>query len=191
MKTIKFILNDDGSILSSSIGFQINQYSYNDTLINVYVPKELLDNMTDTETYVYGNNVYMAMYYTLANASQKLGTTYYFTPVRKADGTLRYYVDINHKQYAIFERKMPKEFTLYNGTQQYALNVISYRTNISVTPNTTEIIGIVSSATFNLDIQPSLNMATNPQEVDTDLSTLIDSIKEKIESLKRKKETIK
>ena len=176
MKTIKFILNDDGSILSSSIGFQINQYSYNDTLINVYVPKELLDNMTDTETYVYSNNVTMAMYYTLANASQKLGTTYYFTPVKKADGTLRYYVDINHKQYAIFERKMPKEFTLYSGTQEYALNVISYRTNISVTPNTTEIIGIVSSATFNLDIQPSLNMATNPQEVDTDLSTLIANV---------------
>ena len=68
MKTIKFILNDDGSIQSSSIGFQINQYSYNDTLINVYVPKELLDNMPShsevdeddsniTYTYSYSFNI--------------------------------------------------------------------------------------------------------------------------------------
>ena len=169
MKTIKFILNDDGSIASSSIGFQINQYSYNDTLINVYVPTEILNTETDTETYSYGNNIVMAMYYTLANASQKLGNPYYFTFVKNN-------VVIEGKTYTLFERKMPKEFTLYYGTQNYAVNVILTRTNISVHPTITEIVGNITSANFELTINQSLNMADNPIEVDTDLSTLIANV---------------
>ena len=169
MKTIKFILNDDGSIASSSIGFQINQYSYNDTLINVYVPTEILNTETDTETYHYGNNIVMAMYYTLSGGSQRLGNPYYFTFVKNN-------VVIEGKTYTLFERKMPKEFTLYYGTQNYALNVILTRTNISVIPHTTEIVGNITSATFELNINQSLNMADNPIEVDTDLSTLIANV---------------
>ena len=169
MKTIKFILNDDGSIASSSIGFQINQYSYNDTLINVYVPTEILNTQTDTETYHYGNNIVMAMYYTLGGGSQRLGNPYYFTFVKNN-------VVIEGKSYTLFERKMPKEFTLYYGTQNYALNVILTRTNISVIPTITEIVGNITSATFELLINQSLNMADNPIEVDTDLSTLIANV---------------
>ena len=88
MKTIKFILNDDGSILDSSIGFQINQYSYNDTLINVYVPYEILDYPTRTETeeddehivhvFTYSNSIAMNMLYEQRNGSYKKGTTYYY-----------------------------------------------------------------------------------------------------------------
>lgn len=169
MKTIKFILNDDGSIASSSIGFQINQYSYNDTLINVYVPTEILNTQTDTATYHYGNNIVMAMYYTLGGGSQRLGNPYYFTFVKNN-------VVIEGKSYTLFERKMPKEFTLYYGTQNYALNVILTRTNISVFPITNEIIGNITSATFELLINQGLNMADNPIEVDTDLSTLISNV---------------
>ena len=166
MKTIKFILNDDGSIASSSIGFQINQFSYNDTLINVYVPTEILNNQTNTETYQYSNNIVMAMYYTMSNGSQQLGNRYYFTFVKNG-------VVIEGKSYTLFERKMPKEFTQYYGTQNYAVNVVLLRTDISVTPHKTDIIGNVTSANFELTINQSINMADNPQEVDTDLSTLI------------------
>lgn len=196
MKTIKFILNTDGSIVSpENIGFQINQYSYNDTLINVYVPNEILNNLPQTSEvdsdnsditylYTYGNNIVMAMYYTLANGSQKLGNPYYFTFVKNN-------IVIDGKTYTLFERKMPREFTFYYGTQNYAINVIATRntltTDNSVNPPTTtskdEIIGNVTTSNFELTINQSLNMADNPIEVDTDLSTLIADVNTLMEAI--------
>jgi hypothetical protein len=133
------------------------------------VPSEILNTETNTETYNYGNNIAMSMYYTMGNGSQKLGNIYYFTFVKNN-------VVIEGKTYTLFERKMPREFTLYYGTQNYALNVILYRTNISVSPNVTEIVGNITSANFELYINQSMNMVDNPQEVETDLSTLIANV---------------
>lgn len=183
MKTIKFILNDDGSILESSIGFQINQYSYNDTLINVYVPSHIV---SETETYnevvdehvtkyyTTGTNIAMCMSYALRNGSRDWSKTYYFTYVKNN-------VVINNKTYTLFERRMPREFTLYAGNQLYAINVIQYQTiltrdttnNPATETTETTTLGIVSTATYQLNINASINMAENPQETTTDLSTLI------------------
>ena len=183
MKTIKFILNDDGSILDSSIGFQINQYSYNDTLINVYVPSHIV---SETETYnevvdehvtkyyTTGTNIAMCMSYALRNGSRSWSKTYYFTYVKDN-------VVINNKTYTLFERRMPREFTLYAGNQLYAINVIQYQTvltrdttnNPATETTETTTLGVISTATFNLNINSSIDMAENPQEAVTDLSTLI------------------
>lgn len=183
MKTIKFILNDDGSILDSSIGFQINQYSYNDTLINVYVPSHIV---SETETYnevvdehvtkyyTTGTNIAMCMSYLLRNGSRSWSKTYYFTYVKNN-------VVINNKTYTLFERRMPREFTLYAGNQLYAINVIQYQTiltrdttnNPATETTETTTLGIISTATYQLNINASINMAENPQETTTDLSTLI------------------
>lgn len=169
MKTIKIILNDDGSVLSLSCGFQLNQYSYNDTLLNVYVPSNILENQTDLENVDYSNNVVMGMYYTLANGSQKVGNPYYFTFVKDN-------VVIDNKLYTLYERKMPKEFTLYYGTQTYSINVVALKTTINNGVATNEVIGNITSNNFELNIVRSMNMVDDGIEEDTDLSTLIANV---------------
>lgn len=165
MKTIKIILNDDGSVLSLSCGFQLNQYSYNDTLLNVYVPSNILENQTDLENVDYSNNVVMGMYYTLANGSQKVGNPYYFTFVKDN-------VVIDNKLYTLYERKMPKEFTLYYGTQTYCINVVALKTTIVNNVATNEVVGNITSNNFELNIVRATNMVDDGIEEDTDLSTL-------------------
>lgn len=169
MKTIKIILNDDGSVLSLSCGFQLNQYSYNDTLLNVYVPSNILENQTDLENVDYSNNVVMGMYYTLANGSQKVGNPYYFTFVKDN-------VVIDNKLYTLYERKMPKEFTLYYGTQTYSINVVALKTTITNGVATNEVVGNITSNNFELNIVRSMNMVDEGIEEDTDLSTLIANV---------------
>ena len=169
MKTIKIILNDDGSVLSLSCGFQLNQYSYNDTLLNVYVPSNILENQTDLENVDYSNNVVMGMYYTLANGSQKVGNPYYFTFVKDN-------VVIDNKLYTLYERKMPKEFTLYYGTQTYCINVVALKTTITNGVATNEVVGNITSNNFELNIVRATNMVDSGIEEDTDLSTLIANV---------------
>ena len=169
MKTIKIILNDDGSVLSLSCGFQLNQYSYNDTLLNVYVPSNILENQTDLENIDYSNNVVMGMYYTLANGSQKVGNPYYFTFVKDN-------VVIDNKLYTLYERKMPKEFTLYYGTQTYCINVVALKTTIVNNVATNEVVGNITSNNFELNIVRATNMVDDGIEEDTDLSTLIANV---------------
>ena len=169
MKTIKIILNDDGSVLSLSCGFQLNQYSYNDTLLNVYVPSNILENQTDLEDVDYSNNVVMGMYYTLANGSQKVGNPYYFTFVKDN-------VVIDNKLYTLYERKMPKEFTLYYGTQTYSINVVALKTTINNGVATNEVVGNITSNNFELNIVRAMNMVDDGIEEDTDLSTLIANV---------------
>ena len=169
MKTIKIILNDDGSVLSLSCGFQLNQYSYNDTLLNVYVPSNILENQTDLENVDYSNNVVMGMYYTLANGSQKVGNPYYFTFVKDN-------VVIDNKLYTLYERKMPKEFTLYYGTQTYCINVVALKTTITNGVATNEVVGNITSNNFELNIVRATNMVDSGIEEDTDMSTLIANV---------------
>ena len=169
MKTIKIILNDDGSVLSLSCGFQLNQYSYNDTLLNVYVPSNILENQTDLENIDYSNNVVMGMYYTLANGSQKVGNPYYFTFVKDN-------VVIDNKLYTLYERKMPKEFTLYYGTQTYSINVVALKTTTNNGVTTNEVVGNITSNNFELNIVRSMNMVDDGIEEDTDMSTLIANV---------------
>ena len=169
MKTIKIILNDDGSVLSLSCGFQLNQYSYNDTLLNVYVPSNILENQTDLENVDYSNNVVMGMYYTLANGSQKVGNPYYFTFVKDN-------VVIDNKLYTLYERKMPKEFTLYYGTQTYCINVVALKTTIVNNVATNEVVGNITSNNFELNIVRAINMVDDGIEEDTDMSTLIANV---------------
>lgn len=166
MKTIKIILADDGSVVSSSVGFQINQYSYNDTLINIYVPSEILDNSRD-EYYWYSNNVVMAMKYTSGGGTQRIGNPYLFTFVKNN-------VVIENKTYTLFERKMPREFTLYAGLQQFCINVVLTRTVLA--DNTVQYVGNVTSANWEQLINSGINMVDSPIEVDTDLSTLVSQV---------------
>lgn len=170
MKTIKLILNADGSVNSLNYGFQINQYSYADTLINIYVPSEIID-LTQTlqDGITYSTNVIMGVNYYQQNGTYKLGNPYYFTFVKSG-------IVINNVTYTLFERTMPKEFTENYGLQKFGASVVNIKTTTENGVTTNEIIGVIATSDFELNINQASNLVDQPVEVDTDLSTLIANV---------------
>lgn len=179
MKTIKIYLNEDGSIRDYTQDFVINQYSFQDSLINVYVPTSILDlrntNTTiededtgATITTINGTDVQMGLIYTNPNGTTRVGDGYLFNFVKSN-------IIVNNVNYTLFERLMPKEFSLYAGENNYALNVVNVRT-INTTLNgetTTESFttSLITSATYHLYITASANFDTTTEET-TDLENI-------------------
>jgi len=172
MKTIKIFLNEDGTVNNFVQDIRINQYSFQDTLLNIYVPYSIVDlNMTsDDVNVIYGTNIQMGMIYTRQNGTEQMGVGYLFTFVKDN-------VVLNNKRYVLFERTMPKEFTLYSGNQTYAINVVNTKTEITLDDNneevsTTSITSIITSARYTLYITPSANFSEDTSET-TDLENVI------------------
>lgn len=179
MKTLKIYLNEDGSIRDYTQDFVINQYSFQDSLINVYVPTSILDlrntntTIEDEDTgatiqTINGSNVQMGLIYTNPNGTTRVGDGYLFNFVKSN-------IIVNNVNYTLFERLMPKEFSLYAGENNYALNVVNVRT-INTTLNgetTTESFttSLITSATYHLYITASANFDTTTEET-TDLENL-------------------
>lgn len=175
MKTIKIFLNEDGTINNFVQDIRINQYSFQDTLLNIYVPYSIVDlNMTsDDVNIIYGTNIQMGMIYTRQNGTEQMGVGYLFTFVKDN-------VVLNNKRYVLFERTMPKEFTLYSGNQTYAINVVNTKTETTLDDNneevsTTSITSIITSARYTLYITPSANFSEDTSET-TDLENVISQI---------------
>lgn len=179
MKTLKIYLNEDGSIRDYTQDFVINQYSFQDSLINVYVPTSILDlrntntTIEDEDTgatiqTINGSDVQMGLIYTNPNGTTRVGDGYLFNFVKSN-------IIVNNVNYTLFERLMPKEFSLYAGENNYALNVVNVRT-INTTLNgetTTESFttSLITSATYHLYITASANFDTTTEET-TDLENL-------------------
>lgn len=175
MKTLKIYLNEDGTIQNYSQDFVINQYSFQDTLLNIYVPYSILDmTMTsDDPDIVYGTNIQMGMIYTRTNGTEQMGVGYLFTFVKDN-------IVYNNKRYALFERIMPKEFTLYSGNQTYAINVVNTKTETTLDDENNEVItttvsSIITSARYSISISPSANFNEDTDDT-TDLENVISQV---------------
>lgn len=175
MKTLKIYLNEDGTIQNYSQDFVINQFSFQDTLLNIYVPYSIVDmNMTsDDDNVVYGTNIQMGMIYTRTNGTEQMGVGYLFTFVKDN-------VVLNNKRYVLFERIMPKEFTLYSGNQTYAINVVNTKTETTLDDDnneviTTTVINIITSARYSIYISPSANFNEDTDDT-TDLENVISQV---------------
>ena len=107
MNKLKICLNEDGSIQQFAPDFKIMRGSYRNVLINIEVPKSLLLELAtdDTGQYVTGNNVRIAGIIHTA-LGQNIQTQRYELKWVK-DYTL------NGIEYSLYQRKMPKEFTLW------------------------------------------------------------------------------
>lgn len=179
MKTLKIYLNEDGSIRDYTQDFVINQYSFQDSLINVYVPTSILD-LRNTDTTIEdedtgtiiqtinGTDVQMGLIYTNPNGTTRVGDGYLFNFVKSN-------IIVNNVNYTLFERLMPKEFSLYAGENNYALNVVNVRTiNTTLNGETTSesfTTSLITSATYHLYITASANFDTTTEET-TDLENL-------------------
>lgn len=130
MLTVKIYLEPSGRVKDFIKDFPIYQGQYNNILLNVFVPTSILaPNFTVLSTannsvdspFVSGTAVEIASRTIERNGKYKLSKTYYMRYVKTLvkEGT----------EYALFERKLPKEFVFYAGAginaPEMILNVVN------------------------------------------------------------------
>lgn len=138
MLTIKIYLKESGQVADMKKDFPVYQGQFNNILLNVFVPTSLLapyfQEIADgsvVSPYVAGTAVKIAMRTIERNGSYKMSNDHYMRYIKTLakDGV----------SYALFERKMPQEFTNYAGQGVNAPTLIVNAVNVQY--------GEISSAT--------------------------------------------
>lgn len=121
MLTMKIYLNESGSIASLDKDFPIIQGQVNNILLNIFVPTSLLapnfktiEDDEDTGELTSGTAVKIACKSLEQNGTYKLSQNYYLRFVKK--------LVKDNIEYALFERKLPKEFAFYFGNNTMIIN---------------------------------------------------------------------
>lgn len=171
MNTIKIYLAESGRVADLHKDFPLYQYQYQNKLLNVFVPTSILAPQFTTlseegqtlNEYVAGTAVKIGMTYLTRSGEIKVSQSSYMRYLK----TLTY----QNVEYALFERKLPKEFTLYAGQGQNAPVLVINVVNIETDTDPVETLSIIPSQTCSLDVMPSSNLdndaAIEPSELDT------------------------
>ena len=173
MNTLKIILdkNASGKVAQLYKDFAMYVNSYQNKLVDVYVPKEMLyinakelaTNETPTN---YANSVKIGGILTADDGSKKTTDSFYLDYLKETT--------INNVEYVVFERIMPKELTVYAGNQQIVVNVVSV--DSGTTPP--KVLQVVTTQICNLLIQNSDYIAdettvdpSKTEEIEAQLTT--------------------
>lgn len=145
MNTIKIYLKESGTVAELEKNFAMYVGAYQNKLIDVYVPKEVL---YSNQNGSFNNTVKIGGLLTAPNGEQVTTDSYYMNYLR--DDV--YFDGIKNVNCAVFERVLPKELTVYPGTQQIVVNVVSVDNTDSINP---VILQIMTSAVCNLLVENS------------------------------------
>lgn len=156
MNTIKVYLTESGRIANLQKDFPLYQGQFQNKLLNVYVPTSIVApsftsqdaNGTPTAEYVATTSVKLGMTYTARNGTINVSKNYYMRYLK----TLTY----QNVEYALYERKLPKEFTLYAGVGENAPVLILNVVNIDNQTNT--VLSVITSQTCRLDVMESTDL---------------------------------
>lgn len=155
MLTAKIYLAESGQVADLQKDFPIYQGQFQNILLNVFVPTSLLAaNFTEktedygdlTTPFVAGTAVKIAMRTVARNGAFKMSNDHYLRYVKTLikDGV----------QYALYERKMPREFTFYAGQGINAPTLIINAVNVTYGEITA---ATASSENTNLTCSTDLN----------------------------------
>lgn len=172
LNTIKIYLAESGRIADLKQDFPLYQGQFQNKLLNIYVPTSILApeftsstaDGTVTKDYVASTSVQIGMTYVARNGSIKTSKNYYMRFLK----TLVY----QNVEYALYERKLPQEFTFYAGQGENAPVLIANVVNIEQDTEDGDptIISIITSQTCSLDVMPSTNLdadeAIEPTELE-------------------------
>lgn len=154
MNTIKIFLAESGRIADLRKDFPLYQGQYQNKLLNVYVPTSILaPNFSVQESgntiadYVSSTAVKIGMRTTERNGKIQISKTYYMRYLK----TLTY----QNVEYALYERKLPQEFTFYAGQGENAPILVANVVNVNNETTPATIIEITPSQTCSLDVMPS------------------------------------
>ena len=183
MNTIKIYLAESGRIADLKKDFPLYQWQFQNKLLNIFVPTSILapnfvsqnEDGVVLADYVASTAVKIGMEYTARNGTIKVSKNYF----------MRYLKTLTYRgvEYALYERKLPQEFTFYAGQGENAPVLIANVVNIEQDTENGEpkIISITTSQTCNLDVMPSTSLdndeAIEPSELDN-LNAQINEINE-------------
>lgn len=168
MNTIKIYFDTDGSICEVRKDFQLYQGQFHDKLLNVYVPTSVLapDFVVENEQcqtiadFVASTSIKVGMKYLARDGSIKKSKNYYMNYLKV--------MTQNGVEYAVYERKLPKEFTVYNGQGQNAPKLVVNVVNMDVESDPAEVLSVVTTQECFLDVMPSADLdndeAVEPSE---------------------------
>lgn len=183
MNTIKLYLAESGRIADLKKDFPLYQGQFQNKLLNVFVPTSIVapsfisqnEDGVVLADYVASTAVKIGMEYTARNGTIKVSKNYF----------MRYLKTLTYQgvEYALYERKLPQEFTFYAGQGENAPILIANVVNIEQDTENGEpkIISITTSQTCSLDVMPSTSLdndeAIEPSELEN-LNAQINEINE-------------
>lgn len=160
MNTIKIYLTTNGRVADLKKDFPLFQYQFQNKLLNIFVPTSILAPHFTSESedgvvladYIASTSVKIGMTYTARDGTIKVSKNYYMRYLK----TLTY----QNVEYALYERKMPQEFTFYEGQGENAPVLVMNVVNIlqETESGNPEIIQITTSQTCSLDVMPSTDL---------------------------------
>lgn len=161
MNTIKIYLQESGEIAELRKDFNIYQGQYQSKLLNVYVPTSIVATKCDVKIGI-----------------KHLDRSGIIKQSRNF--AMRYVKDITYNgvDYALFERLLPKEFTMYVGTDQnkprLIINVVDITDEVDPT-----VLSVITCQECDLDVMPSANLyndetldPTALEEINAELNAL-------------------
>ena len=167
MNTIKIYLQESGEIAELRKDFTLYQGQYQSKLLNVYVPTSIVA----TECVVK-----IGIKHLDRSGAIKLSRNF----------TMKYVKDVTYNgvEYALFERLLPKEFTMYVGegqnTPRLVINVVD------IDPQSNAVISVITSQECALDVEPSADLdndeAIEPtalEEINAELNALNTEMEQK------------
>lgn len=168
MNTIKIYFDTDGSIKELRKDFQLYQGQFHDKLLNVYVPTSVLapDFTVENEQeqtiadFVASTSVKVGMKYVARNGSIKKSKNYYLNYLKV--------MTQNGIEYAVYERKLPKEFTTYAGQGENAPRLVVNVVNLDIESDPAEVLSVITTQECALEVMPSADLdndeAVEPSE---------------------------
>lgn len=148
MNTINIFIKDSGSVAELKKDFALYAGSYQNKLIDVYVPAEILyedNNGAFTNAIKIGAEL-------VAPDGSSVTTNPYYLSYKETVNLPDLLNPTQQVAYKVFERQLPKEFTVYAGQQTLVVNVISIDNSDPENPN---VLQVVTTQRCKLLVQPS------------------------------------
>lgn len=167
MNTIKIYLQESGQVADLRKDFSLYQGQYQSKLVNVYVPTSVVA----TEC-----AVKIGIKHLDRNGVIKQSRSFYMNKVKP--------VTHNGVEYVLFERLLPKEFTMYTGTGMNAPKLVINVVDVDLLSN--KVISVITSQECALDVEPSADLGdeetldpTALEEINVELNALNDEMAQK------------
>ena len=192
MNTIKIFLAESGRIADLKKDFPLYQGQFQNKLLNIYVPTSIIAPSFTSQSasgvvladYVASTSVKIGMTYTARDGSIKVSKNYYMRYLKT--------LTIQGVEYALYERKLPQEFTLYAGQGTNAPILIANVVNIQQETESGEptVISVITSQTCALDVMPSTNLDQDESIEPSELENINAQINEINEILPTKQDKV-
>ena len=192
MNTIKIFLAESGRVADLKKDFPLYQGQFQNKLLNIFCPTSIIAPSFTSQSasgvvladYVASTSVKIGMTYTARDGSIKVSKNYYMRYLKT--------LTIQGVEYALYERKLPQEFTLYAGQGANAPILIANVVNIQqqTEDGTPIILSVITSQTCALDVMPSTNLDQDESIEPTELENINAQINEINEILPTKQDKV-